>query len=140
MYCVCCLSVFVFYDLTIVVFFFFSSRRRHTIGSLLTGVQTCALPILFSDFGHRPFHLCCAAQKRCNLCAIRLLCIATRMEGGLDGRYPSKIAAEEELSAPTCIRTAQRCRRCTGTQSALCAGCGTAARKDRKSTRLNSSH
>src|SRR3546814_5707110 len=27
-------------------FFFFSSRRRHTRGALVTGVQTCALPIL----------------------------------------------------------------------------------------------
>src|SRR3546814_7120921 len=26
-------------------FFFFSSRRRHTSCSLVTGVQTCALPI-----------------------------------------------------------------------------------------------
>src|SRR3546814_3554350 len=32
--------------LTIVVFFFFfSSRRRHTRCALVTGVQTCALPI-----------------------------------------------------------------------------------------------
>src|SRR3546814_10530696 len=29
-----------------VVFFFFSSRRRHTRCALVTGVQTCALPIL----------------------------------------------------------------------------------------------
>src|SRR3546814_9437333 len=28
-------------------FFFFSSRRRHTSCALVTGVQTCALPILF---------------------------------------------------------------------------------------------
>src|SRR3546814_10473289 len=28
------------------MFFFFSSRRRHTICALVTGVQTCALPIL----------------------------------------------------------------------------------------------
>src|SRR3546814_1022240 len=28
------------------LFFFFSSRRRHTICALVTGVQTCALPIL----------------------------------------------------------------------------------------------
>src|SRR3546814_10136168 len=28
-----------------VLFFFFSSRRRHTSVSLVTGVQTCALPI-----------------------------------------------------------------------------------------------
>src|SRR3546814_6536835 len=27
--------------------FFFSSRRRHTRGALVTGVQTCALPISF---------------------------------------------------------------------------------------------
>src|SRR3546814_9553021 len=28
-----------------VMFFFFSSRRRHTSCALVTGVQTCALPI-----------------------------------------------------------------------------------------------
>src|SRR3546814_4806043 len=33
--CLCCL----------VFFFFFSSRRRHTRCALVTGVQTCALPI-----------------------------------------------------------------------------------------------
>src|SRR3546814_4507323 len=41
----CCVvelySVFVL----VVVFFFFSSRRRHTRCALVTGVQTCALPI-----------------------------------------------------------------------------------------------
>src|SRR3546814_9959928 len=31
------------------VFFFFSSRRRHTRCALVTGVQTCALPILKSS-------------------------------------------------------------------------------------------
>src|SRR3546814_5429361 len=30
----------------ILFFFFFSSRRRHTRCALVTGVQTCALPIL----------------------------------------------------------------------------------------------
>src|SRR3546814_4774773 len=29
--------------------FFFSSRRRHTICALVTGVQTCALPISAAD-------------------------------------------------------------------------------------------
>src|SRR3546814_10501124 len=39
------------YSLLYVVFFF-SSRRRHTRCALVTGVQTCALPILFeSEFG-----------------------------------------------------------------------------------------
>src|SRR3546814_10429072 len=41
------LLVFVCYCLLLVVFtFFFSSRRRHTRCALVTGVQTCALPIL----------------------------------------------------------------------------------------------
>src|SRR3546814_89233 len=34
-----------------VVLFFFSSRRRHTRGALVTGVQTCALPILRESLG-----------------------------------------------------------------------------------------
>src|SRR3546814_6558390 len=37
--------IFLFDDI-VVFFFFFSSRRRHTRCSLVTGVQTCALPIL----------------------------------------------------------------------------------------------
>src|SRR3546814_8627263 len=32
------------------VVFFFSSRRRHTICALVTGVQTCALPISIASF------------------------------------------------------------------------------------------
>src|SRR3546814_10678631 len=36
----------VFYD--VILLFFFSSRRRHTSCALVTGVQTCALPI-FAD-------------------------------------------------------------------------------------------
>src|SRR3546814_14349054 len=33
------------FDLFVLFFFFFSSRRRHTRCALVTGVQTCALPI-----------------------------------------------------------------------------------------------
>src|SRR3546814_1925239 len=33
------------------VFFFFSSRRRHTRCALVTGVQTCALPIFTEYLG-----------------------------------------------------------------------------------------
>src|SRR3546814_4221116 len=32
-----------------VLFFFFSSRRRHTRCALVTGVQTCALPIFAKE-------------------------------------------------------------------------------------------
>src|SRR3546814_9413592 len=34
-------------------FFFFSSRRRHTRCALVTGVQTCALPILVPAARHQ---------------------------------------------------------------------------------------
>src|SRR3546814_2764078 len=38
----------------VVLVFFFSSRRRHTICALVTGVQTCALPILVADLNTIP--------------------------------------------------------------------------------------
>src|SRR3546814_5672240 len=34
-----------FFEVSYMWFCFFSSRRRHTSGALVTGVQTCALPI-----------------------------------------------------------------------------------------------
>src|SRR3546814_9322297 len=40
----------------LVVVFFFSSRRRHTRCALVTGVQTCALPIFSAGMG-APGHL-----------------------------------------------------------------------------------
>src|SRR3546814_4727925 len=38
-------------------FFFFSSRRRHTRCALVTGVQTCALPISGPISGSRKIHV-----------------------------------------------------------------------------------
>src|SRR3546814_7225260 len=57
MYVLCCCVVVCVLDrqLTLIfldslfVIFFFSSRRRHTICALVTGVQTCALPIWRSN-------------------------------------------------------------------------------------------
>src|SRR3546814_1042383 len=37
--------IYLIYNLPLCFFFFFSSRRRHTRCALVTGVQTCALPI-----------------------------------------------------------------------------------------------
>src|SRR3546814_5571086 len=39
-WCSCCVCT-----TPVMFFFFFSSRRRHTRCALVTGVQTCALPI-----------------------------------------------------------------------------------------------
>src|SRR3546814_7223605 len=38
-------GLLVLYVVLLVLYFFFSSRRRHTRCALVTGVQTCALPI-----------------------------------------------------------------------------------------------
>src|SRR3546814_7087389 len=44
-----CIVIVVFSTTVVVfIFFFFSSRRRHTRCALVTGVQTCALPILIA--------------------------------------------------------------------------------------------
>src|SRR3546814_7510794 len=43
--CLCEWCAMVFVCLLCFLFFFFSSRRRHTRCALVTGVQTCALPI-----------------------------------------------------------------------------------------------
>src|SRR3546814_9300747 len=39
------------------LFFFFSSRRRHTRCALVTGVQTCALPIYGDEKDHAVIEL-----------------------------------------------------------------------------------
>src|SRR3546814_1855154 len=48
-----CLFMVEQYVIVVFFFFFFSSRRRHTRCALVTGVQTCALPI-FSLPSHFP--------------------------------------------------------------------------------------
>src|SRR3546814_9368747 len=53
----------------VIVVFFFSSRRRHTRCALVTGVQTCALPLPKSRFPHRPaapFNMRTPAEARLN--------------------------------------------------------------------------
>ena len=65
------------------VIFFFSSRRRHTSSGRVTGIQTCALPILYVlvcvDFAltlHRP--RCCAEAR-----LIRYQRLCQRVEGAI---------------------------------------------------------
>src|SRR3546814_4913545 len=44
----CIVCVFLCVSWSVMLVFFFSSRRRHTRCALVTGVQTCALPIFAS--------------------------------------------------------------------------------------------
>src|SRR3546814_789961 len=64
------------------VFFFFSSRRRHTRCALVTGVQTCALPIW------RP-----ALAMRRSIKPRRIRCVARNRSGYLAGYYRRLIKA-----------------------------------------------
>src|SRR3546814_1279666 len=45
-------------------FFFFSSRRRHTRCALVTGVQTCALPISQAGVGVNALHRAAGELQR----------------------------------------------------------------------------
>src|SRR3546814_9625107 len=47
-------------------FFFFSSRRRHTRCALVTGVQTCALPIFIPAKAGIQEHRSCLDNRRCS--------------------------------------------------------------------------
>src|SRR3546814_4313394 len=70
--------------LVISICFFFSSRKRHTSCALVTGFQTCALPICFggykvtreeviefaSKYDPRPFHLDDEAAAKTHFCRL----------------------------------------------------------------------
>src|SRR3546814_242538 len=61
-------------------FFFFSSRRRHTICALVTGVQTCALPISSIASGFPGF------GKEIPACVLKV----GRFHSGFKGRAASR--------------------------------------------------
>src|SRR3546814_20939325 len=50
LYASCADRLFALSFITLLFYFFFSSRRRHTRCTLVTGVQTCALPICYREF------------------------------------------------------------------------------------------
>src|SRR3546814_6594574 len=49
--------------MSIAFIFFFSSRRRHTRCALVTGVQTCALPIFYDKDRDGHYNLISALHK-----------------------------------------------------------------------------
>src|SRR3546814_7998721 len=101
--------------------FFFSSRRRHTICALVTGVQTCALPIFYglpeieeqAPF-LRDLWAACDAQ-------------GIPLEGVISEYSPGQIELTLKHRADVLRATDE-------------AVMYKRAAKDRKSTRLNSSH
>src|SRR3546814_8968179 len=104
-----------------VFFFFFSSRRRHTRCALVTGVQTCALPISVVPMFHAnawglPFSVPAAGGK---------LVLPGRHS---DGAHLAALIRGEGVTAGVGVPTVW-----LGLVEHL-------EREDRKSTRLTSSH
>src|SRR3546814_7363339 len=116
-----------------VIFFFFSSRRRHTRCALVTGVQTCALPICSFASLRYAFLMSASLAPRDtpNVEYGSAIYSSVRLTYGRTSartRPNARGSAEDEAAALVCalprpLDQAQRIDRI-----------------DRKSTRLNSSH
>src|SRR3546814_7508950 len=111
-------------------FFFFSSRRRHTRCALVTGVQTCALPILCGHATLASGHYVLTADP-----ARDIVCFRTRKAGGL---AVARAGDGYELALPAWGPDPKPL-------DAIVAALGVGSTvetlwQDRKSTRLNSSH
>src|SRR3546814_10578684 len=120
--------------------FFFSSRRRHTRCALVTGVQTCALPISAAWIAGEAF----AEARRLHgypvtideavphLSPRRLECL----RWAAIGRTDEQIALIMDAKVSTIRTHMADLRRLFG----VCSRTELARAADRKSTRLNSSH
>src|SRR3546814_6840992 len=109
--------------------FFFSSRRRHTRCALVTVVRTCALPICFGGFNFlRPGFGEANAVSRTS--GASKAAGRRRMGDSFDGKGSTLASPAQAYS-----------REAGGRQQDLPAASGGYVRcRDRKSTRLNSSH
>src|SRR3546814_1549636 len=124
------------------VIFFFSSRRRHTRCALVTGVQTCALPIcmmrdLFLSWGlsERADDKLALQLLSADFRATSLFPIAERHRPSakLDANWVETIfSTRASVGARTTFPNSWR--------SAVAHVIRRDAMADRKSTRLNSSH
>src|SRR3546814_3430341 len=138
---------FSFYDFggMVVVLFFFASRRRHTRCALVTGVQTCALPILGGVAAIRDVrHPVSVARS-----LLREIPVLLAGEGA--SRFAGQIGAERALphpfadkdtneDDPACDTVGCIAVDSAGHIAAATSTGGLTGKRDRKSTRLNSSH
>src|SRR3546814_4196459 len=83
------------------LYFFFASRRRHTRCALVTGVQTCALPIseieVDEDVGHQTIRVYGAAEVRAAL-GIVVAEVALEFNAG-----PAEIVTQRQRTEPARI-------------------------------------
>src|SRR3546814_9580424 len=76
--------------LIVFVCFFFSSRRRHTRCALVTGVQTCALPICAAELNNLPKARAMVSDK-----AFRWLKLKSRYVDGIRRTTTGDLSLEQ---------------------------------------------
>src|SRR3546814_7243948 len=129
--CVLCLDV---------CMFFFSSRRRHTRCALVTGVQTCALPICETE-SNDPNAMALATANAAGQPAVRMVLLKGHDARGFvfytnqQGRKANDLAENPQAALLFHWKSLRRQVRIEGPVSIVAD-----AEADRKSTRLNSSH
>src|SRR3546814_9979353 len=118
------------YRFFLFIFFFFSSRRRHTRCALVTGVQTCALPIFISFIDHtlRNIYLFDSKVSLLAWDGGRDMSIDT-MELDTAGKVAAIPIDEIDVARPSLFQ-----------QDTIGLYFDRLRKEDRKSTRLNSSH
>src|SRR3546814_6919666 len=87
------------------LYFFFSSRRRHTRCALVTGVQTCALPISIGGLqGHLELNVFKPLIGANVLRSIDLLSVGMESftERCLDGLAPDERRIAEQIGRASC--------------------------------------
>src|SRR3546814_1514845 len=99
MFVFCCLILDVLCRCFVLYYFFFSSRRRHTRCALVTGVQTCALPISAAAFRCRP---CGAAAEARHSPGVR--CARGGPEPDRASRHPDVVEARQTALAESELR------------------------------------
>src|SRR3546814_7217489 len=121
--------------------FFFSSRRRHTRCALVTGVQTCALPIFSREAAMRlnvfnPYTYTLETIIQAGLSNMRVMSVDVRTNEDLrPSRLVKSISSYVRRSLVTIFRVFVTYR-----PLFFFFWLATLLALDRKSTRLNSSH
>src|SRR3546814_933905 len=94
-----CFIVHLFY-IYVFSFFFFSSRRRHTRCALVTGVQTCALPIC--RFNNVEVRSATTRADKDRKRFLRLSRMGTFRSAHFVFNFPTNLSHEGGLSVITC--------------------------------------
>src|SRR3546814_10231806 len=134
--------------IVVLMFLFFSIRRRHTRCALVTGVQTCALPIYGQGtvVGEitRADSLAWTLEDEDNARPLGEMVAGRELFVGYPDELASQAADRMALTGvgrlPIVERTTGRLLGLVGRKDLLRVRAGRHAQQDRKSTRLTSSH